>query len=103
VKWFGGFNNSTRRENHYGFIQAGGIDFFVHRSAVLSRPDTMIEGAKVLFHRLEDRDGRPAATAVRALSEISNDELVASERDAESIARSRAYDCFDEKGSDTIP
>lgn len=77
VRWFGGFNNSTGRENHYGFIEAEGIDFFVHRSAVLSSKDSMIEGAEVLFHRLEDCSGKPAATAVRILSEMSDDELVA--------------------------
>lgn len=76
VKWFGGFNNSTGRENHYGFIEAGGVDLFVHRSAVLSPPDTMVAGAKVLFHRLEDRSGKPAAAAVRVLTGMSDGELV---------------------------
>jgi cold shock CspA family protein len=76
VKWFGGINNSTGRENHYGFIEADGVAFFVHRSAVLSPQASMIEGAEVLFHRLEDRSGKPAATAVRVLSIMSNDELV---------------------------
>jgi hypothetical protein len=55
VKWFGGLNKSTGRENHYGFIEADGVDFFVHRKSVLSPKDLMIEGAEVLFQRLEDR------------------------------------------------
>lgn len=77
VKWFGGRNNSTGRENHYGFIEAEGVDFFVHRKSVLSPQDSMIEGAEVLFHRLEDRSDKPSATAVRVLSATSNDELAA--------------------------
>ena len=76
VTWFGGTNNLTEKENEFGFIEAEGVAFFVHRSAVLSPQDAMIEGAEVLFHRCEDKRGKPAATAVHVLSKLSDDELV---------------------------
>lgn len=76
VKWFGGFNNYTGRENHFGFIESEGVDFFAHRSHVLSPQEKMTEGAEVLFHRFEGRDGKLAAKAVRVLSATSDDELV---------------------------
>lgn len=82
VKWFGGVNNSTGRENHFGFVEANGTDFYVHRSALLSPQNAMIEGAEVLFQRLEERSGKPAATAVRVLSAMSSGELVTLLREA---------------------
>lgn len=77
VKWFGGTNKLTGRENHFGFIESEGVDFFVHRQALLCPQDSMIDGAEVLFHRAEYRSGKPSATSVCVLSGISNDELVA--------------------------
>lgn len=86
VKWFGGFNNSTGRENRYGFIESEGEAFFVHRSAVLSTPDLMVEGAEVLFHRIEDQRDKPSANAVRVLSALPDDELVALLKEVPSLA-----------------
>jgi hypothetical protein len=32
VKWFGGFNRQTQRENHFGFVQGvDGLDYYLHR------------------------------------------------------------------------
>ncbi|MCD2316906.1 hypothetical protein LQ954_12170 [Sphingomonas sp. IC-11] len=76
VKWFGGFNHSTGRENDYGFIEANNVDFFVHRSGVRSSLALMVEGAEVLFRCRGDRVDRPAAVAAHVLSGMTDEELV---------------------------
>lgn len=49
VKWFGGFNSKTNRENDFGFIESIlGEDIFVHKSA-LTDSVSLIEGGKVTF------------------------------------------------------
>ncbi|MGF1657844.1 MAG: cold-shock protein [Rubrimonas sp.] len=63
VKWF----NATKG---FGFIQPddGGKDVFVHITAVQrAGMDTLNDGQKVAFELETRRDGRMAATDLRAL------------------------------------
>ena len=63
VKWF----NATKG---FGFIQPddGGKDVFVHITAVQrAGMDTLSDGQKVAFELETRRDGRTAATDLRAL------------------------------------
>jgi cold shock CspA family protein len=77
IKWFGGANSKTGRENDFGFIASAAEDVFFHRSGIQSSPELLVPGARVIFERGRDAKGRPAAVAVRPLVAIPDAELVA--------------------------
>lgn len=67
VKWFGGFNNKTNRENHFGFIESiRGEEVFVHKSGLVNL-ERLSEGDKVSFSVAAGAKG-PQATQVREFS-----------------------------------
>jgi hypothetical protein len=48
IKWFGGHNSRTRKENDYGFIERpGDSSVFVHRSEVMTSSHFKIWSASV--------------------------------------------------------
>jgi|SRR5690554_1864724 len=74
VKWFGGFNSKTNRENDFGFIESiRGEDIFVHKSALIEST-TLLEGGKVSFSVTQGAKG-PQATEVRTFS-LGNEEVL---------------------------
>ncbi|WP_410174514.1 cold-shock protein [Marinobacter nauticus] len=74
VKWFGGFNSKTNRENDFGFIESiRGEDIFVHKSALIDST-TLLEGGKVSFSVTQGAKG-PQATEVRKFS-LGNEEVL---------------------------
>lgn len=74
VKWFGGFNSKTNRENDFGFIESiHGEDIFVHKSALIEST-TLLEGGKVSFSVTQGAKG-PQATEVRKFS-LGNEEVL---------------------------
>jgi cold shock CspA family protein len=67
VKWFGGFNKKTNRENDFGFIESlEGEDVFLHQSS-LPEGFVAVEGDKITFVR-EQSDRGPKAHDVRLFS-----------------------------------
>lgn len=60
VKWIGGFNKKTNRENAFGFIESiAGEDIFVHKAS-FREGATAVEGDKVSF-TLEQSERGPKA------------------------------------------
>jgi len=90
VKWFGGHNARHAGENDYGFLSTPGGDVYVHRSQILSPPEALTEGTKVVFVYVDGKRGRPAAGSVRALSLMSEEDLLALFRESESSVRQEA-------------
>jgi cold shock CspA family protein len=76
VRWFGGLNRKTGRENDYGFISGPGGDVFFHRSQTFSPAESLTEGAKVVFRQVEDRAGKLIGESVRVLLQMPERELV---------------------------
>ena len=63
VKWIGGFNKKTNRENAFGFIESiAGEDIFVHKAS-FSEGATAVEGDKVSF-TIEQGERGPKAENV---------------------------------------
>ncbi len=88
IKWCGGRNNQTGKENEYGFIEAAGGDLFFHRSMVVSPWDELRPEVRVLYRHTTRRNDKKAAEEVRVLDGIEDHELVAYVRaggDAESL------------------
>lgn len=86
IKWFGGTNKQTNRENDYGFIAGPDGDVYFPRSQSLSPPESLVTGAHVLFMRSEGKSGKPAAESVRVLSLIPDAELVTLLLDSEKFS-----------------
>ena len=76
IKWFGGTNRTTGRENDFGFIASRGGDLYFHRSDSLSPLETLTEGEKVAFVAIEGKKGK-AAKSVRILSRMDDVALTA--------------------------
>ena len=76
IKWFGGINGTTGRENDFGFIVSRGGDLYFRRSDSLSPPETLTEGAKVAFVSIDGKKGK-AAIAVRIMSRMDDEALTA--------------------------
>ncbi|WP_040259140.1 S1 domain-containing protein [Pseudomonas massiliensis] len=77
LKWFGGHNKQTGRENDYGFIAGPNGDVYFQQSQVLSPLEFLLPGSKVLFCHMESRKGKPAAGSVQVVSQIPDAELIA--------------------------
>lgn len=76
IKWFGGINGITGRENNFGFIATRGGDLFFHRSDSLSPPEALTEGAKVSFIATEGKKGKEAKL-VQIMSSMDDGALTA--------------------------
>jgi cold shock CspA family protein len=76
VKWFGGLNGKTGRENDFGFISGPDGEVFFHRSQTFSPGEYLIEGAKVVFLLVKGRDGKFLGESVRVLLQMPDRELV---------------------------
>lgn len=74
IKWFGGINGETGRENDFGFIATRGGDMYFHRSDSLSPPEDLTDGEKVAFDAVEGRKGK-AAKFVRIMSRMDDGAL----------------------------
>lgn len=86
IKWFGGLNGQTGRENEYGFISAPGGELYFHRTQSLSPLDSLAPGAKVVFLQAEGKNGESAARSVRVLSLMPDAELVALLKDSKAFS-----------------
>lgn len=75
VKWFGGRNKSTGRENDFGFIASQSGELYFQRSDVLSPLNGIVEGVEVAFVVVDGAKG-PAAKLVQVLSMMSDELLV---------------------------
>lgn len=76
IKWFGGINNATGRQNNFGFIATRGGDLYFHRSSSLSPPEFLTEGAKVAFVAIEDEKGK-IAKSVQVIAKMDDGALAA--------------------------
>lgn len=76
VKWFGGHNKQTGRENDYGFIAGPNGDVYFQRSRVASPLEFVLPGSKVIFRHTESRNDKPAAGSVQVVSQIPDTELI---------------------------
>lgn len=76
VRWFGGVNGKTGRENNFGFIAGADGDVYFHRSETFSPIESLTEGAKVVFRQVEDREGKLFGESVRVLMQMPDRELV---------------------------
>lgn len=77
IKWFGGYNNKTGRENDFGFIAAPQGDLYFHVEQAQPHQQSLAAGTKVAFLHGEGRRGKPEARFVRVLSSMSDAELEA--------------------------
>lgn len=67
VKWFGGYNKNTDRENNFGFISdRSGEDIFLHKNEC--DDDQPIEENDVVFYNLEKDKGKWKATNAKRVS-----------------------------------
>ncbi|WP_143245332.1 S1 domain-containing protein [Aeromonas veronii] len=72
VKWFGGRNNNTGRDNQFGFLATNrSEDIFVHKNAVINKP-LLVEGEIVLYEIGKDNRGKVKASNAYALSKNDN-------------------------------
>lgn len=72
VKWFGGRNNSTGRDNDFGFLETNrSEDIFVHKNAVINKP-LLVEGELVLYEIGKNNRGKVNASNAYALSKNDN-------------------------------
>lgn len=76
IKWFGGFNGNTGRENDFGFIATQAGDLYFHRSDSLALPEALIEGAMVAFNVVDGRRGK-AAKSVQLLAGMNDVAILA--------------------------
>lgn len=66
VKWFGGLNNKTGRENHFGFVaDLSGRDVFLHKGEWRGKSQPA-EGQLVTY-LVEERDGKFSARQAESL------------------------------------
>ena len=71
VKWFGGYNSRTERENDYGFIQSmTSEDLFVHKNEVASET-SLKENDIVIFKLKVEGDRKFAVNAFLGGSDLS--------------------------------
>jgi cold shock CspA family protein len=84
IKWFGGHNYRTGKENAYGFIERPAeTDVYVHRHAINTSLANLQEGVAVTFDLCRGRGGKDSAANVRLLRE---------ESDIDTRARALAHD-----------
>ena len=76
IKWFGGVNGKTGKENDFGFIATRDGDLFFHRSDSLSPPEALAEGEEVAFITVEGKKGK-TAKLVQLLSSMDDIALAA--------------------------
>lgn len=76
INWFGGVNGKTGLNNDYGFIIGSRGDVFVHKKQCLSPLEDFKPGAKVVFHEIEGKNGKPSATSVQLLSSLSDEHAI---------------------------
>ena len=76
IKWFGGINGNTGRENNFGFITSRGGDLYFQRSDSQSPPESLTEGAKVAYVAIEGKKGK-AAESVQIMSRMDDEALTA--------------------------
>lgn len=75
VKWFGGLNNNTGRENHFGFIEdLNGKDVFLHKGDW--RGKSQPEEGQLVTYLKEERNGKFSA---RQAESLDTSEILASE------------------------
>jgi len=66
VKWFGGYNNKTNRENNFGFItDQSGIDVFIHEKEW--REEDQPYDNQVVYYILEEDRGKWKASSARSI------------------------------------
>ena len=75
VKWFGGSNNKTGRENHFGFIEdLNGKDVYLHKGDW--RGKAQPEEGQLVTYLEEERNGKFSA---RRAESLDTSEILASE------------------------
>lgn len=69
MKWFGGYNSKTGRENNYGFIaRRGKSDLYVHKIQLRCQPSDLVAGTPVKFDiGLNPRNSREEAKNLQLL------------------------------------
>lgn len=82
IKWFGGINGKTGRTNNFGFVAAAQGDVYVHRSQSASAPELLTAGALVIYKRATGKSGKAEAHELRVLSEVPDEDLVATIMDS---------------------
>ncbi|MCL4252530.1 MAG: cold shock domain-containing protein, partial [Anaerolineae bacterium] len=76
VKWYGGYNSKTGKENDYGFIERyDGKDVFVHSSRLICLPSELYDGVFVIFNLIEGKKGYEAEKVQIYVSKI-DDEII---------------------------
>jgi len=80
IKWFGGHNNKTGRQNDFGFIACEGKpnDIFVHLRQINCSATALREGTIVTFEVSTNfRDGKEEAKNLRLLIDETDTEIIA--------------------------
>jgi cold shock CspA family protein len=80
IKWFGGHNNKTGRQNDFGFIACEGKpnDIFVHLRQINCSATALREGTIVTFEVITNfRDGKEEAKNLRLLIDETDTEIIA--------------------------
>lgn len=79
IKWFGGHNNKTGRQNDFGFIACEGKpnDIFVHLRQINCSATALIEETIVTFEVITNfRDGKEEAKNLRLLIDETDTEII---------------------------
>lgn len=100
VKWFGGTNSHTGKQNQFGFVtSAQGGDVYFHKSAIRNGPGSFNSGEPVVFSLGGQAGSTPAADslhAVRLINEVSSlrEFLIQGSEDARSLLLAQAKACL---------
>jgi cold shock CspA family protein len=76
IKWSGGMNNQTGRENDFGFIETQTGELFFHRSSVLSPWEQFTASKQVMFRCVKSRGAKMAASEVDVFEVCSDEALL---------------------------
>jgi cold shock CspA family protein len=76
IKWSGGFNNQTGKENDFGFIETKTGEVFFHKSNVISPWEQLSASTRVMFRCVKSRGGKMAASEVGVLEGFPDEALL---------------------------
>jgi len=76
IKWLGGFNKKTGKENDFGFIETKTGEVFFHKSNVLSPWEQLSASMLVMFRCVKSRGGKMAASEVGVLEGFPDEAML---------------------------
>ena len=76
IKWSGGINRQTGKENDFGFIETKSGDVFFRKSNVLSAWEQLSASTPVVFRCIKGRQGKNAASEVGVFEDFPDEAML---------------------------